>query len=140
GHFLERQRVFNGDSYLSRRLAEEINIFGGKRTLQLTCNYQDSDGSTMAHQWYQTVALQALCNHESVYFRPEFVMIVCVYDYRYRAIPGSFEGEPRRDHNLFLNESFGIRKIDSINPTLRRYLIEKCNPCGIGMHDLSSGN
>jgi len=31
-----------------------------------------------------------------------------------------------------------IGKIDRINPALIRYLIEKCNACGIGMHDNSN--
>ena len=68
------------------------------------------------------MGVQAPCNHEVVNFRPEFLTIICVYDYRFTAFPSSFEGVAWRDHKLFGNESFRAGKIDSINPALIRCL------------------
>jgi hypothetical protein len=84
------------------------------------------------------VGVQALCNHEVVNFRPEFLTIICVYDYRFTASPSSFEGVAWRNHKLFRNESFRVGKIDSINPALIRSLIEKRNTRGIGLHNISN--
>jgi hypothetical protein len=46
------EAILNGDGYLARCLAEKVDLFRRKRTLELACNYEDSDGPTTAHRWY----------------------------------------------------------------------------------------
>src|SRR4029077_21103228 len=106
--------------------------------LRLASKNQYTDWTAAAYEWNQTMSLQTLCHDQFVYFRPEFVPIVCVYDFRFRAFPGSFEGAAWRDENLFLNESPGVREIHSINSALIRAFVEKRNTRGIRLHGLSN--
>src|ERR1700746_105656 len=140
GNLPVRQRVFNGNGYLTRRLAEKLDVLLREGSFCYARDPQNAQGSAMVDERNETGSFHALSRCQLAHLSGDLFQITVGYHNWGQRLKSSRAGIilVGDDELLFPNKAFSMREIESVYSELPQLPVIQQDGNSITLHKFAN--